>query len=211
MKNRKILRPAISSLKCDAIHTRSVWANWNDMQGAGGEPAYTAFEAITCEDCGAAVVLTTGQGGESHRRIDGTDCDGYIGTNEGPMMSYSYELPNVVDPVVAARAIAHLPLCVIEWGEASGREGYALALTGGGMDLSWEICEAFMCLWYAPPLAFCGRLQDMGKSAKTMRYVLSGARRSIQVARNWLASDARTVADLSKKARAKAAREKETA
>src|SRR6187401_1855138 len=123
MKAQKIIRPPVSSLKCDAIHIRSVWASWNDMErGTDGELPYTAYEAIRCEGCGVAVVLNAGQGGESHRHIDGTDCDGHIGTAEGPMMSYSYEIPATIDPMVAARAIAHLPLCVIEWGEASGRD-----------------------------------------------------------------------------------------
>jgi hypothetical protein len=60
----------------------------------------------------------------------------------------------------AAHALRGLPLCIIE--RLDG-EGYELALTGGGMDLSWEICEAFVRLGFLPPVHFCD-LPDMGRT-----------------------------------------------
>jgi hypothetical protein len=114
-------------------------------------------------------------------------------------MNYAYALPGSVDPYEAAPKIAHLPLCLVEWEDKSGRSGWALALTGGGMDLSWEICEAFMMLGELPPLKYAGRLPDLsGKHGARARYVLAGARRSIQVARNWLQNDARNVKRIAK-------------
>jgi hypothetical protein len=68
---------------------------------------------------------------------------------EGPMMNYWYPV-KIQDAADAARELINLPLCVVE---VDGETG--LALTGGGMDLSWEICEAFILLGHQPPLHFC--------------------------------------------------------
>lgn len=76
----------------------------------------------------------------------------------GPMMNYYYPLderPPYGSPwsswEEAAEAIANLPLVIVRLEED---EEYALALSGGGMDLSWEICEAYMRLGYFPPVHF---------------------------------------------------------
>lgn len=91
-----------------------------------------------CTDCGFAFVP------------DDPPCDGYVSTADGPMMNYWY--PVEIDDIdAAARELANLPLCVVEFRD--GRTG--LALTGGGMDLSWEICEAFIKIGYLPPFHFC--------------------------------------------------------
>lgn len=67
----------------------------------------------------------------------------------GPMMNYAY--PCDVDDIGdAAAKLDGLPLCVVEHDD--GRT--ELALTGGGMDLSWEICAAYVRLGYAPPIHF---------------------------------------------------------
>jgi hypothetical protein len=72
----------------------------------------------------------------------------------GPMMNDAYEIPDRVfdngrDPSYAAAQLAHLPLCIVEIDTFDA--SYHLALTGGGMDFSWEICEAYIRLGYAPP------------------------------------------------------------
>lgn len=76
--------------------------------------------------------------------------------DEGPMMNYWYPLDESTysswskfDPKDAALKLADLPLCVVE---VDGQ--YGLALTGGGMDLSWDICKAFVALGYLPPAHF---------------------------------------------------------
>lgn len=79
---------------------------------------------------------------------------------EGPMMNYWYPIDEQdsetrpfarsFNPVDAAGKLNDLPLCVVL---VNGE--YGLALTGGGMDLTWEICAAFIRLGMAPPLHFC--------------------------------------------------------
>jgi hypothetical protein len=89
----------------------------------------------------------------------------YKETNQ-PMMNYYYPLPAIdtekisKDEISYAKAIKDLPLCLVYL----EKEGiYALALTGGGMDLSWEICEAYIRLGYCPPLEFCELPRLAGK------------------------------------------------
>ena len=76
---------------------------------------------------------------------------------EGPAMMYYYPLGDRTDPQEAARDILRLPLCVVAFSEAMQDKGapeFALALVGGGTDLSWEICEAYIRLGYFPPAHF---------------------------------------------------------
>lgn len=102
------------------------------------------------------------------------------------MMNYYYPLPDLHrvedDPTVAASRIADLPLCVIEWQD----DGYALALTGGGMDLSWEICEAFTRLGFLPPLHFSDLPGIAGHPRDdNQHYTIRACMRSASVAENW--------------------------
>jgi hypothetical protein len=120
----------------------------------------------------------------------------------GPMMNYAYPLSDrrsydLEDAVL----IAHLPLVIVERGEGYGYERettYELALSGGGMDLSWEICEAFMLLGYLPPVHFAslpsmagrGALSGAGKTdrrkiSKRDRWIVAGCRRSFEVQRRY--------------------------
>jgi len=75
-----------------------------------------------------------------------------------PQMNYAYPLPGGADPgsLQAELIEHHLPLCVVELdGEP------VMALTGGGMDLSWEICRAYMVAGFMPPYHWAKRLPAM--------------------------------------------------
>jgi hypothetical protein len=89
-----------------------------------------------------------------------------------PMMNYYYPLPDRDSfDEEDARKINHLPLCIVHFMES---EEYALALTGGGMDLSWPICEAHIRLGYYPPVHF--RLPRMaGKKASERNLMIVDA------------------------------------
>jgi hypothetical protein len=68
------------------------------------------------------------------------------------MMNYWYPVESIDDDddaVSAAVAIRDLPLCVVRVGN-----DYGMALTGGGMDLSWDICAAYVALGCLPPAHF---------------------------------------------------------
>lgn len=118
----------------------------------------------------------------------------HVGLAEGPMMRY-FPLPDDVgrygfDPEQAAYALQHLPLCVVEFSDESQDKGtpeYALALTGGGQDLSWEICEAFMQIGQLPPIHFCdlpgmaGRADPGYGNFKRDSAIIAACRRSIEI------------------------------
>lgn len=138
---------------------------------------WESHEASRCEECNKLVI---GRNGERHCDLDSdTECQGYVPTNEGPMMNYYYPLPEYRFSDDAVLAIADLPLCIVEFLD-SGEHG--LALTGGGMDLSWEICEAFMRLGFLPPLHFCDLPQMAGRGQSVRdRWIIAGCRRSAQI------------------------------
>lgn len=104
-------------------------------------------------------------------RLDLTDFDHleavepYQYGAEGPMMNYWYSLGDVrsgygaaqiggwnhtADEIDTAYKLRHVSLCLVEVDETFG-----LALTGGGMDLTWQIVEAYTLLGYLPPAKFC--------------------------------------------------------
>lgn len=112
------------------------------------------------------------------------DGDGYALGLEGPMMSYYYPLPEWAEYGMSAedtaRALVDLPLCLVHFEES---DEYGLALTGGGMDLSPEICEAFITLGYLPPFHFAANLPAMAGRWTSARdkAILAACRKSCQV------------------------------
>ncbi len=138
-------------------------------------------DVAECNDCGEEITFT--ENGWRHSQTLGTtvfvipiageededpedpptedDYDHYpepdddYNRERGPMMSYWYPV-RISDPARAAKKLTHLPVCVVE---VDGETG--LALTGGGMDLSWEICEAFIVVGAYPPFHLAAHLPRM--------------------------------------------------
>lgn len=65
-----------------------------------------------------------------------------------PMMNYVYPINGNPEQLQAALMDTCLVVVLID-------EEPKLALAGGGMDLSWEICDAYIKLGYLPPAHFC--------------------------------------------------------
>jgi hypothetical protein len=104
-----------------------------------------------------------------------------------PMMNYHYPLPELRHQWPSPEAAqAHLelyggPVCVALVGEEP-----VLALTGGGMDLSPDICRAYMLFGYLPPVHFAGDLPRMGgRTSEADVWVAQGAVRACEVAAQW--------------------------
>jgi hypothetical protein len=161
----------LERLRCDAVHDEPRDYDWSEGYGESWE----FYDAEDCEECGGLITSSKGQ-------CDKCDNDPDF---EGPMMNYFYELPSDIDPDDAAETIKDLPLCIVYLTET---EEYGLALTGGGMDLSWEICEAFVLLGYLPPFHFCrlprmaGKRLDYGNNA----LVLDACKKTCEVLHNWI-------------------------
>ena len=75
---------------------------------------------------------------------------------EGPMMSYYYELPGFQG---ATRTSRRACCATYRFASSGSRPATPTGwlLLGAGMDLSWEICEAYMRLGYLPPHHFARR------------------------------------------------------
>jgi hypothetical protein len=157
--------PDPAGFHTDAVNGTAVEADWT--RGYGTEWDY--WSALVCDECGELVVSTGPESDHRHEVLF-----------EGPMMSCYYPIEErcLGGPEDAARKIAGLPLCVVRVGDQ-----YGLALTGGGMDLSWEIAEAFMRLGHAPPLRYSNLpgIAGRGSSARD-RWIVEGCLRSAKAA-----------------------------
>ncbi len=154
--------------------SRPIDFDWTE--GFGEKWDYVA--ACKCDKCGQVVVGA----GESiqHCELNGeSDCEGYC-TLAGPMMNYYYPLDmrSDFDPVEAAKGLASLPLVIVQFLDS---DKYGLALSGGGMDFSWEICESFMRLETLPPVYFCDLPRMAGRPNGSVDYwIIAGCLRAVQ-------------------------------
>jgi len=187
MNNNQITE-LVASLSCDAVDCKPIEVDWRETLGHNMD-GWQSFEAVECDDCGHVHVL--GPFGESRCNdempeveTDGdskpNECEGWLNSN-GPSMNYFYPV-RISDCEKAARNISG-SLCVVEL--ADGITG--VALTGGGMDFSWEICQAFIDIGFLPPAHFAGNLPEMAGFEKDPRtpLVLAAARVSCEVALGW--------------------------
>jgi hypothetical protein len=146
-------RPDTSHLS--AACTDATSRDFDCTEGCGDTWEYT--EANDCSECG--MKLLTRRGEERHRDIDASSvCDGYVSGN-GPMFNYPYPLDELPKDDEIKDALADLPLCVVTMVDeytygSSGPNAY-LGLTGGGMNMAWYICTAYVRLGYLPPIAYC--------------------------------------------------------
>ncbi len=179
------------------LYAAFIDAKPRDFDFSEGYPeTWSYLEAARCEECDEAVVPVSGE--NVHWDIDEeSDCGGYLYA-EGPMMNYMYPIrwDRVGSGERAALALIDLPLCLVH---LEKEEEFFLALTGGGMDLKWQIAEAYMVLGYLPPTHF-SRLPDMaGKKLNSRnRWILSGMRASLLARRNWAKTDLRYLRNLRK-------------
>jgi hypothetical protein len=75
-------------------------------------------------------------------------------------MAYAYPVDTMdYDDAAAFNLVHGVHGCVSAVSLPGG--GFGLALTGGGMDLSWQICDAFVAAGYLPPFHFCRGLPTM--------------------------------------------------
>jgi len=99
-----------------------------------------------------------------------------------PMMNFAYPLPDGFRGDGDWRkAMSCMTLVTID-----GR--HYLALTGCGMDLSWEICETYLRCGYWPPIHFAQRLPKMsGRGVSEMdKMIIEACRVSLEIARGWI-------------------------
>jgi hypothetical protein len=183
-----LTRYEVEELWADTVGVQSVPIDWADCHGEEYD-GWESFAAPDCPTCGDYAVRGDVGSLEAWTCPDetceqhGQEIDPYEDDGGRPVMNYHYPLPDttlrVGDEYAAAEAIRDLPLCLVRFGDGS----LSLALTGGGMDLSWEIAEAFTRLGYLPPLHFCDLPRMSGYPRDDAhRYTIAACLRSCDVA-----------------------------
>lgn len=167
-----------------------------------GTISWVSSEAAKCDHCGE-VCIDNEDGTFSHsdcqacgkcevghffcdaHKARSGGCNGQpFGSAEGPLMNYFYpcEWQRDLSMEEAAKAIVGLPLCVVEVDD----QERGFALTGGGMDYSWEICLGYIKLGHLPPVSYILH-SSMPHLARVMGpaelAVVNGLRASLVVSR----------------------------
>lgn len=124
-----------------------------------------------------------GYGSEWELPFERTDSELADGEYE-PMMNDRYKLPEFTMPDNIKELLDEAgAVTVVYFPE---EETYYLALSGGGMNLSWDICRAYMLLGYLPPLYFCDLPKFAGMNLRRVRNakVIQACKRSADVSAN---------------------------
>lgn len=101
-----------------------------------------------------------------------------------PMMNYFYPLPCYTGDENEDQALLDQEAGAVCLVRVNDRP--VLALTGGGMDLSDHIVEAYMLLGYLPPLHFCETTMfAIRPNSERTRWLVEGCLRSCEVAERW--------------------------
>lgn len=102
-----------------------------------------------------------------------------------PMMNYMYPLPDDFEiPDDWRDKMNNTTIVQVRDGYY---EKYYLALTGGGMDLSWEICQTYINLGYYPPAHFCRLPRMAGKDYDSFenRLTIEACKGSLNAVKGW--------------------------
>lgn len=131
-----------------------------------------------CEGTGMACCIDCGDGTVNCPYCDG---DGFLDSEDdwSPMMNFAYPISEFdIDDDVKSK-LNNTTLVRIH-----GK--LYLALTGGGMDLSWEICESYINLGFYPPVHFCDlpRMAGRGESDRD-KVILAYCRESVRIKEKW--------------------------
>lgn len=124
----------------------TTWDFWQPIEGPKGERlVYGSQEGTAIRYRKDGTPTTEQPYGE------GYDISDYPA--EGPMMNYYWPLTHWLnaDPYEAAERLRHFNLCLVKIETEDDNALWALALTGGGMDLSWDIAAGYIALGFLPP------------------------------------------------------------
>lgn len=190
------LSEKVEKLSAACVDAVSEVVDWSQI-GKEGDPLYSFFESYACETCGERSMCGEPcRNWEPCRNSECMNCDGP--ESEEPMIDRFYPLYSASEE--DALAVTGPLLLVQRDGGRNGSE-WGLALTGGGMDLTWEICEAYIALGYLPPAELCDlpAMAGCGSSARD-KLIMSACERSLSIMRGRLECRAGSIASIRKKA-----------
>jgi len=170
------IKNIVSSLRADAIREKPLQICWEDaFDRYWDTDELQCVEVICCDNCGHMNVVEFGE-------AECSKCGHEALTAEGPMMNYFYPLPKYIGTAhKLAEEIGAVCLCAVDHPEL----GMGLALTGGGMDLSWEICAGYVAAGYLPPTHFSNLPVFAQELDEENKLVLFAMKESLEVEANW--------------------------
>ena len=97
-----------------------------------------------------------------------------------PMMNYLYPLGDSFDvPDDFRDKLNNTTIVQMD-------DKYFLALTGGGMDMTWEICESYINLGYCPPVHFCSLPAIAGRGTSNEdQHIIACCNESLKTVARW--------------------------
>lgn len=172
---KEAIYPSVKEMHIGAVDLRASSFDFGEGYGERWE----FQDSDTCSEC-AKRLLITSPGEQRHYEVNyKSKCRGYV-SSEGPMMNFIYPLPWKNYDAKLLRG----PLCLVTYdSEGGGEHKWGLALMGGGMDLTWEICEAYMRLNYLPPASFAATLPSFAGCGVSERdqWIIAACRESARV------------------------------
>lgn len=176
------------TLYCDSILSQPVDFSWSEGYGETWDIIQPDVSEWSVEDCRDFLHdRWSNLPGEDATEEDWHEAVQNCLENEhdlfSPMMSYYYPLPGFDGDAGLAQAKLLRDAGSITLAEVNGTP--VLALTGGGMDLSWDICHAYVLLGYQPPYHFCTLPKYARTLTGTQRKVLEACRESVRTLRMW--------------------------
>lgn len=137
----------------------------------------TTYEGLSCELIDTKPQdFDFSEGWEVPLVASEEDEDAYM-----PMMNYMYPLGESFEVPDDFRAkLVNTTIIQMD-------DEYFLALTGGGMDMTWEICESFINLGYYPPVHFCRLPAISGRGTRKFdRHIIGICNESIRIMIKWM-------------------------
>jgi len=155
-----------------SIYTRAIHCDWEQMRGENGDGVEVVLPPITrevLEEYAPDLLADDLSLEEAVERFEYSE--GYYDWRDSfePMMNYYWpvDLAYGVSPETAGALIEkHAGATSLVY--LSETEQHAIVLTGGGMDLSWDICAAYVCCGCIPPLRLLEDLPDMRTLSREM-------------------------------------------
>lgn len=186
-------------LSAAALSSESVDYDWSEGWGENWEIVDPAREMTRSEICAqlrdwGVEFDATEQNNDELREL--LYDSGEWNDEFAPIVSCYYPLPDFTgsgEKLQAALRREHNNCAVVSVEMLDGDWEYVLALTGCGMNLSWDIAEAYIIAGYLPPAWLrMPRMADV-KLGPRQKAVFRAIRRGAAIRRNWIESDLRDV------------------
>jgi len=193
----------ISEMNCDAVLVQPIPFDFGEGYGETWEVVYPEVYQWTRKQCVEYLLNKECDSPDDDQTLDELRewCANVVADNPHdyePMMNYIYPLPHYRNSAKWAQNLIADTACVVV--EVNGET--CLALAGGGMDLSWDICLAYILLDYLPPLHFCHLPEYAGgppKGKQITKFIIDACRRSCRVVREQAKRRLETLKDMSER------------